>query len=150
MSDGRFHSGQALAQEFNLSRSSIFNALAQAESMGLTIHAVRGRGYRMPEPVEWLDGITVADHLGTVEKELLGMVAADLRLEIHDRLAQQRGAGVADHLIGHIEGEYVGDFSPAAHLIPGYWSYAAYNTAPFEITTIPLSVTVNRRRSSSA
>ncbi|HUX31042.1 MAG TPA: biotin--[acetyl-CoA-carboxylase] ligase [Thiobacillus sp.] len=66
MSDGRFHSGQALAHEFNLSRSSIFNVLAQAESMGLTIHAVRGRGYRMPEPVEWLDGVTVADHLGTV------------------------------------------------------------------------------------
>jgi BirA family biotin operon repressor/biotin-[acetyl-CoA-carboxylase] ligase len=66
MSDGRFHSGQALAHEFNLSRSSIFNALAQAESMGLAIHAVRGRGYRMPEPVEWLDGVTVADHLGTV------------------------------------------------------------------------------------
>ncbi|MDP2111626.1 MAG: biotin--[acetyl-CoA-carboxylase] ligase [Thiobacillus sp.] len=66
MSDGRFHSGQALAHEFNLSRSSIFNALAQAESMGLTIHAVRGRGYRMPEPVEWLDGVTVADYLGTV------------------------------------------------------------------------------------
>ena len=66
MSDGRFHSGQALAHEFNLSRSSIFNALAQAESMGLTIHAVRGRGYRMPEPVEWLDGVMVADHLGSV------------------------------------------------------------------------------------
>lgn len=64
MSDGRFHSGQALAHEFNLSRSSIFNALAQAESMGLTIHAVRGRGYRTPEPVEWLDGDAVAQHLG--------------------------------------------------------------------------------------
>lgn len=66
MSDGHFHSGQALAHEFNLSRSSIFNTLAQAESMGLTIHAVRGRGYRIPEPVEWLDGVTVADHLGTL------------------------------------------------------------------------------------
>jgi BirA family biotin operon repressor/biotin-[acetyl-CoA-carboxylase] ligase len=65
LSDGRFHSGQALAHEFGLSRSSIFNALAQAESMGLTIHAVRGRGYRMPESVEWLDGDAVTRHLGT-------------------------------------------------------------------------------------
>lgn len=65
LSDGRFHSGQALADEFGLSRSSIFNILAQAESMGLTVHAVRGRGYRMPEPVEWLDGAVVAHHLGT-------------------------------------------------------------------------------------
>mgnify|MGYP001044048269 FL=1 len=66
LSDGRFHSGQALAHEFNLSRSSIFNALAQAESMGLRIHAVRGRGYRLPAPIEWLDGEVVARHLGTV------------------------------------------------------------------------------------
>jgi BirA family biotin operon repressor/biotin-[acetyl-CoA-carboxylase] ligase len=66
LSDGRFHSGQALADEFGLSRSSIFNILAQAESMGLTIHAVRGRGYRMPEPVEWLDDMAVVHHLGDV------------------------------------------------------------------------------------
>ncbi|MBW8327841.1 MAG: biotin--[acetyl-CoA-carboxylase] ligase [Thiobacillus sp.] len=64
LSDGRFHSGQALAAEFGLSRSSIFNVLAQAEAMGLTIHAVRGRGYRLPEPVEWLDGTVIAQHLG--------------------------------------------------------------------------------------
>ena len=55
LSDGKFHSGEALAQEFDLSRSSIFNALAEAEAMGLTLHAVRGRGYRLPEPVDWLD-----------------------------------------------------------------------------------------------
>lgn len=68
LSDGRFHSGQTLAHEFSLSRSSIFNALAQAETMGLTIHAVRGRGYRLPEPVEWLEGDAVAHHLGTVSR----------------------------------------------------------------------------------
>jgi BirA family biotin operon repressor/biotin-[acetyl-CoA-carboxylase] ligase len=64
LSDGRFHSGEALAEAFGLSRSSIFNILAQAESMGLAIHAVRGRGYRMPEPVEWLEGDVIARHLG--------------------------------------------------------------------------------------
>ena len=64
MSDGRFHSGQALAAELDLSRSSIFNILAQAGSMGLPIHAVRGRGYRLPEPVEWLDAVAIEHHLG--------------------------------------------------------------------------------------
>jgi BirA family biotin operon repressor/biotin-[acetyl-CoA-carboxylase] ligase len=64
LSDGRFHSGEALAETFGLSRSSIFNVLAQAEAMGLTIHAVRGRGYRMPEPVEWLDSHLLARYLG--------------------------------------------------------------------------------------
>lgn len=32
--------------------------------MGLTLHAVRGRGYRMPEAVEWLDRDAVAANLG--------------------------------------------------------------------------------------
>lgn len=68
LSDGQFHSGQTLAREFSLSRSSIFNALALAESMGLTIHAVRGRGYRLPEPVEWLDGDVIARHLGAASR----------------------------------------------------------------------------------
>lgn len=66
LSDGRFHSGQALAREFEFSRSSIFNALTQAEAMGLTIHAVRGRGYRLPEPIEWLDADVVTLRLGPV------------------------------------------------------------------------------------
>lgn len=65
MSDGVFHSGQDLAHEFQLSRASIFNVLNQAEAMGLKIHAVRGRGYKIPDPVEWLDQAVIANHLNT-------------------------------------------------------------------------------------
>lgn len=68
LSDGAFHSGQALAIEFQLSRASVFNVLNQAEAMGLTIHAVRGRGYRIPQPVEWLDGGVAATHLDDVSQ----------------------------------------------------------------------------------
>lgn len=64
LSDGRFHSGQDLAHEFQLSRASIFNVINQAEAMGLKVHAVRGRGYRIPVPVEWLDGAAITAHLG--------------------------------------------------------------------------------------
>jgi BirA family biotin operon repressor/biotin-[acetyl-CoA-carboxylase] ligase len=68
LSDGAFHSGQDLASEFQLSRASIFNVLGQAEAMGLTVHAVRGRGYRIPGPVDWLDDAAVAGHLGTLSR----------------------------------------------------------------------------------
>ena len=64
LSDGRFHSGQRLADEFGLSRTSVFNALRQAESWGLEIHAVRGRGYRLPRPPDWLDAGRIAHDLG--------------------------------------------------------------------------------------
>jgi BirA family biotin operon repressor/biotin-[acetyl-CoA-carboxylase] ligase len=66
VADGRFHSGEALAREFGVSRASICNALAHAQELGLTLHAVRGRGYRLPEAVEWLDAQTVAAHLGAL------------------------------------------------------------------------------------
>ncbi|MEQ1663326.1 MAG: biotin--[acetyl-CoA-carboxylase] ligase [Thiobacillus sp.] len=55
LSDGRFHSGQLLAQNFNLSRSSICNIVAEATELGVRIQAVQGRGYRMPVPPIWLD-----------------------------------------------------------------------------------------------
>lgn len=99
MSNGRFHSGQALAHEFNLSRSSIFNALSQAESMGLKIHAVRGRGYRMPEPVEWLDGATVADHLGTV--------AEAYTIHVLDSVDSTNAALMAAALNGAVDGTLI-------------------------------------------
>lgn len=69
LSDGRFHSGQALAREFGLSRATICNVLGQAEALGVTVHAVRGRGYCMPAPIEWLDAERVSAHLGEIAGE---------------------------------------------------------------------------------
>jgi BirA family biotin operon repressor/biotin-[acetyl-CoA-carboxylase] ligase len=63
LATGGFHSGEDLARDFQLSRASIFNVLKQAEAMGLRIHAVRGRGYRLPQPFEWLDRAIVLEHL---------------------------------------------------------------------------------------
>ena len=96
LSDGRFHSGQALADECGLSRTSIFNALAQAESMGLTIHAVRGRGYRMPESVEWLDGVVIANNLGTA--------AADYSIHVVDSVDSTNTAVMTAALGGAADG----------------------------------------------
>ncbi len=68
LSDGRFHSGEALAGEFGVSRASICNVLAHAETLGLALHAVRGRGYRLPGAIEWLDAQAVAAHLGDLRE----------------------------------------------------------------------------------
>ncbi len=63
LSDGAFHSGQDLAREFGLSRASVFNVLTQAEGLGLRVHAVRGRGYRLPDAIAWLTDAEIARHL---------------------------------------------------------------------------------------
>lgn len=68
LSDGAFHSGQNMALEFGLSRASVFNAISQAEALGLVIHAVRGKGYKLPGGVEWLDAGVVEQNLGSVAR----------------------------------------------------------------------------------
>ena len=56
LQDGRFHSGEALGAALGVSRSAIWKQLQalQAE-LGLPIHKVRGRGYRLESPLLLLD-----------------------------------------------------------------------------------------------
>jgi BirA family biotin operon repressor/biotin-[acetyl-CoA-carboxylase] ligase len=96
LSDGRFHSGQALAHAFELSRASICNTITLAESMGLAIHAVRGRGYRMPVPVEWLEGSLIT--------QFLGPVAGAYMIHVHDSVDSTNTALMAAALNGAADG----------------------------------------------
>ncbi len=68
LADGEFHSGEALAQQLEVSRASVNNALRDAENFGLTLYRVRGRGYRLVDPPQWLDAALIARHLGKQRK----------------------------------------------------------------------------------
>jgi len=54
LDDAEFASGQALAAEFGVSRGAIWKAVRLLADRGLPVQALRGRGYRLPAPVEWL------------------------------------------------------------------------------------------------
>lgn len=64
LSDGEFHSGTALSRGLGISRTSVFNALHDLDEVGLTVHKVRGRGYRVVDPVQWLERDIILGHLG--------------------------------------------------------------------------------------
>jgi len=64
LADGRFHSGEVLAERLAMSRANVCNLLHQAESLGLAIHALRGRGYRLAHAADWLDADRVRGALG--------------------------------------------------------------------------------------
>ena len=96
LGDGRFHSGEGLAQEFGLSRSTVFNVLAQAQEMGLAIHAVRGRGYRVPRPVEWLDRQAL--------EQALGVRAARYTVHLLDKVESTNACVMAAALDGAPDG----------------------------------------------
>lgn len=55
LADGKFHSGEVLARQLGVSRASIHNALRDVGQYGLTLYSVRGRGYQLVEPPQWLD-----------------------------------------------------------------------------------------------
>jgi BirA family biotin operon repressor/biotin-[acetyl-CoA-carboxylase] ligase len=68
LSDGVFHSGEVLAQQLQVSRSSVNNALNDAEQLGLILYSVRGRGYRLPSPPQWLNVSEICSYLGAYSK----------------------------------------------------------------------------------
>lgn len=59
LADGEFHSGEDLAQRLCVSRASVNNALHDIAQYGLNLHSVRGRGYRLSNPPQWLDAAQV-------------------------------------------------------------------------------------------
>ena len=61
LKDGRFHSGQALGAVLGVSRSAVWKQLQHLESdLNLSIHKVRGRGYKLAMPLELLESDQLA------------------------------------------------------------------------------------------
>jgi BirA family biotin operon repressor/biotin-[acetyl-CoA-carboxylase] ligase len=60
LADGRFHSGEDVARSLGRSRATLSEALRKAPELGLEIFSVRGRGYKLAEPIEFLDRDAVA------------------------------------------------------------------------------------------
>lgn len=56
LADGRFHSGQSLAQSLGIGRAAVWKRIRRLqEHFDLQIDAVRGRGYRLRSGIELLD-----------------------------------------------------------------------------------------------
>ena len=64
LSDSEFRSGEELARKLGVTRASISNALKDIEELGLRVFKVRGKGYRLPERMAWLDKHEVIAALG--------------------------------------------------------------------------------------
>jgi BirA family biotin operon repressor/biotin-[acetyl-CoA-carboxylase] ligase len=79
LADGDFHSGEVLARHFGVTRATVNNALRDVASYGLTLYSVRGRGYKLARPVQWLDAGLINAGLGTA--------CGELHIEIQDHAA---------------------------------------------------------------
>ena len=58
-----FHSGEMLAQLLSVSRATIWKSIRKLRDSGLDIYAVRGRGYRLADPIELLNQASIFDSI---------------------------------------------------------------------------------------
>lgn len=75
LADGRFHSGQALAKTLGITRSGVWKAIQQLNAVGLEVHAVTGKGYRLPLALELLDKSQILAALSPDAQSSLGDIA---------------------------------------------------------------------------
>lgn len=63
LADGRFHSGEDVARVLGRSRATVNEALKRAPDLGLELFSVRGKGYRLAAPIEFLDAAALTRSL---------------------------------------------------------------------------------------
>ena len=102
LADGQFHSGEALAQRFKVTRATIWNAVKHAESLGVEVFSVRGRGYKLPQAIELLDEKLVLAAIGE-QRAWFKLEILDEVVSTNTYLMQQKGAAHATCVAAHIQ-----------------------------------------------
>lgn len=69
LSDGKFHSGEDLAEKLGVSRASVFNSLKETADFGIELQRIRGRGYRLARPWDRLKKEEVQRWLGAEQAD---------------------------------------------------------------------------------
>jgi BirA family biotin operon repressor/biotin-[acetyl-CoA-carboxylase] ligase len=80
LADGQFHSGAALADHLEVTRTAVWKHVRALDRLGLDVASVPGRGYRLLSPVELLSADLIQAGLSPEAARLLA------RLDIHERL----------------------------------------------------------------
>jgi len=80
LADGEIHSGQNLAARLGASRATVRNQVRSIERLGFRVFRIRGRGYRIAEPLDLLDG-----------KRLTGLLHRAFAVEILDECPSTNG-----------------------------------------------------------
>jgi len=94
LADGDFHSGATLARRLDVSRGTVWNAVRALDGLGLEVHRVPGRGYRLAEPFSLLDRAAIARHAGDASARL-AIEVADVADSTNSMLMARAATGAA-------------------------------------------------------
>ena len=93
LADGKFHSGEILANQFKVSRVSIWNAISEAEQFGIEIHSVRGKGYKLTHAVELLDESSIKRAIGE-QANFFNIEVMDITTSTNSVMMQRASEGL--------------------------------------------------------
>src|SRR3990167_5018644 len=59
LNDGNYHDGTTLSSRLQISRSAVWKAIQKLEKYGIPVHAMKGKGYALAEPLILLNQKTI-------------------------------------------------------------------------------------------
>lgn len=87
LKSGDFVSGSSLAERFNVSRASISSWVQDLEDYGLIVHKVRGKGYRLADPIQLLDKNHIMSAIESRISKSLNIIDVSLETESTNKTA---------------------------------------------------------------
>ncbi|MDZ7854094.1 MAG: biotin--[acetyl-CoA-carboxylase] ligase [Halomonas sp.] len=98
LSDGEFHSGEQLGERLGVSRAAVWKQLRKLETLGISMEAVKGQGYRLVERLELLDGSAIVAGLSPEARPHLTRLFVEESLPssnayLRERFSQEAGHG---------------------------------------------------------
>jgi BirA family biotin operon repressor/biotin-[acetyl-CoA-carboxylase] ligase len=64
LADGAFHSGEQIGRDLSISRTAVWKQVDKLRRVGVDIHSVTGKGYRLPAAICLLDAEQILSHIG--------------------------------------------------------------------------------------
>lgn len=95
LSSADFRSGETIAHELGISRASVWQALRELDQHGIKLFRLPGRGYRLAEPVQWLDASEIRSALDS-KAGLINLEVVEVAESSNSTLMQKAALG-ANH-----------------------------------------------------
>jgi BirA family biotin operon repressor/biotin-[acetyl-CoA-carboxylase] ligase len=90
LADGRAHSGAALAASLGITRGAVWARIQRLQALGVDVHAVPGKGYRLPYPWERLERASIVAALMPAARERLSdITCVEITDSTNERLLQK-------------------------------------------------------------
>lgn len=100
LSDGSFHSGASLGRQLGLTRTIIGRQVEVLRGMGIEIHSVTGKGYRLPGALNLMSVVRIRELLGVDRRLWAGHIDLLFSTDSTNVDAMRRGQeGKSHHLV---------------------------------------------------